>query len=266
MAAAVAARNWWAARGEPVSPPASPLPERRAEGKASRLALYVPVFLACATLFCAAIGFAVTQFSETHVEAEQRAALRTALDQYRQKYGDIEGLNTADLREIQRRSGLQDLRFDLDPASEAGRQIQSLHNGSGRIVGWLSWVSDGALVGAMNRLWMLLAAIGAVFSLGGFFAVRAARRLAQSLERSNQMMRKLTSQDPLTGLPNRAVMVEDLAQALANRRSGVVAFALIDLDGFREVNDTLFGRRRRPHQYRRALARWFAAGCKAWPL
>ena len=33
----------------------TPLPERRAEGKASRLALYVPVFLACATLFCAAI-------------------------------------------------------------------------------------------------------------------------------------------------------------------------------------------------------------------
>ncbi len=241
MAAAAAARRWWAAREEPgpASASAAPLAERRAEGKASRLALYVPVFLACATLFCAAIGFAVTQFSETRVEAEQRAALRTALDQYRQKYGDIEGLNTADLREIQRRSGLQDLRFDLDPAAEAGRQIQSLHNGSGRIVGWLSWVSDGALVGAMNRLWVLLAAIGAVFTLGGFFAVRAARRLAQSLDRSNQMMRKLTSQDPLTGLPNRAVMVEHLSQALANRRSGIVVFALIDLDNFREVNDTL---------------------------
>jgi diguanylate cyclase (GGDEF)-like protein len=239
MAAAAAARNWWAARGEPAATSAAPLPERRAEGKASRLALYVPVFLACATLFCAAIGFSVTQFSESRLEAEQRTALRTALDQYRQKYGDIEGLNTADLREIQRRSGLQDLRFDLDPASEAGRQIQSLHNGSGRIVGWLSWVSDDALVGAMNRLWVLLAAIGAVFTLGGFFAVRAARRLAKSLERSNQMMRKLTSLDLLTGLPNRAVMVEELGHALANRRSGVVAFALIDLDNFREVNDTL---------------------------
>jgi diguanylate cyclase (GGDEF)-like protein len=165
--------------------------------------------------------------------------LRAALDQYRQKYGDIEGLNTADLREIQRRAGLQDLRFDLDPASEAGRQIQSLHNGSGRIIGWLSWVSDGALVGAMNRLWILLAGIGAVFAFGGFFAVRAARRLVQSLDRSNEMMRRLTSQDLLTGLPNRAVMLEHLGAALANRRSGLVAFALIDLDNFREVNDTL---------------------------
>jgi diguanylate cyclase (GGDEF)-like protein len=241
MAAAAAARKWWPARGEGARAAAAApsADERRAEGRATRLALYLPIVLACATLFCAAIGFAVTQFSETHVEAEQRAALRAALDQYRLDYGDIESLDTGDLREIQRRAGLQDLRFDLDPAAEAGRQIQSLHNGRGRIIGWLSWVSDGALVGAMNRLWILLAVVGAVFAFGGFFAVRAARRLAQSLHRSHEMMRELASQDLLTGLPNRAVMLENLTQALANRRSGLVAFALIDLDNFREVNDTL---------------------------
>ena len=239
MAAAAAARKWWPARGERTPASAPTAAEPRAEGRATRIALYLPILLACATLFCAAIGFAVTEFGETRVEAEQRAALRAALDQYRLDYGDIESLDTGDLREIQRRAGLQDLRFDLDPAAERGRQIQSLHNGRGRIIGWLSWVSEGALVGAMNRLWILLAVIGAVFALGGFFAVRAARRLAQSLDRSNEMMRKLTSQDLLTGLPNRAVMVEHLGHALANRRSGLVAFALIDLDNFREVNDTL---------------------------
>jgi diguanylate cyclase (GGDEF)-like protein len=239
MAAAAAARKWWPARGERTPASAPTAAEPRAEGRATRIALYLPILLACATLFCAAIGFAVTEFGETRVEAEQRAALRAALDQYRLDYGDIESLDTGDLREIQRRAGLQDLRFDLDPAAERGRQIQSLHNGRGRIIGWLSWVSEGALVGAMNRLWILLAVIGAVFALGGVFAVRAARRLAQSLDRSNEMMRKLTSQDLLTGLPNRAVMVEHLGHALANRRSGLVAFALIDLDNFREVNDTL---------------------------
>jgi diguanylate cyclase (GGDEF)-like protein len=213
--------------------------EGRADGRSARLALYLPVFLACATLFCAAIGFAVTQFSERHVTAEQRSALRGALDDYRQAYGDIERLDTADLRNIQRHAGLQDLRFDLDPAADGGRQIQSLHDARGRIIGWLSWVSDGALIGAMNRLWALLAVIGTVFVLGGFFAVRAARGVAQALDRSNEMMRKLTSQDPLTGLPNRAVMLQYLSQALAARRSGIVAFAVIDLDTFREVNDTL---------------------------
>jgi diguanylate cyclase (GGDEF)-like protein len=34
-------------------------------------------------------------------------------------------------------------------------------------------------------------------------------------------------------------MLEQLGEALARRRSGVVALALVDLDGFREVNDTL---------------------------
>jgi len=239
MAAAAAARKWWAARGRQAPAFAPSTADLRAEGRAARFALYLPVCLAGATLFCAAIGFGVTQFSETRVEAEQRTALRAALDDYRQRFGDIERLDTGDLREIQRRAGLQDLRFDLDPAAESGRQIQSLHDARGRIIGWLSWVSDGALVGAMNRLWALLAVIGAVFTLGGLFAARAARGLARSLDRSNEMMRKLTSQDPLTGLPNRAVMVEHLGQALAARRSGFVAFALIDLDGFREVNDTL---------------------------
>jgi diguanylate cyclase (GGDEF)-like protein len=239
MAAAAAARKWWAARSR-QAPAAAPSPvERRGEGRATRFALYLPVFLACATLFCATIGFAVTRFSQTRVEAEQHAALRAALDDYRQRFGDIDGLDTADLREIQRRANLQDLRFDLDPSADGGRQIQSLHDTRGRIVGWLSWVSDGALVGLMNWLWALLALIGAVFTLGGFFAARAARKLAQSLDRSNEMMRKLTSQDLLTGLPNRTVMLKYLGQALAERRSGIVVFALIDLDNFREVNDTL---------------------------
>jgi diguanylate cyclase (GGDEF)-like protein len=52
-------------------------------------------------------------------------------------------------------------------------------------------------------------------------------------------VRKLTTQDPLTGLANQRVMLERLGEALARRRSGVVVLALVDLDGFREVNDTL---------------------------
>jgi diguanylate cyclase (GGDEF)-like protein len=34
-------------------------------------------------------------------------------------------------------------------------------------------------------------------------------------------------------------MLEQLGEALARRRTGVVVLALVDLDGFREVNDTL---------------------------
>jgi diguanylate cyclase (GGDEF)-like protein/PAS domain S-box-containing protein len=47
--------------------------------------------------------------------------------------------------------------------------------------------------------------------------------------------------DPLTGLPNRALLVEHLQQATQRRRIGDQTFAVlfVDVDGFKEVNDEL---------------------------
>ncbi len=45
--------------------------------------------------------------------------------------------------------------------------------------------------------------------------------------------------DTLTGLPNRAMFTERLAETLAVGPPGRVATMFIDLDGFKEVNDTL---------------------------
>ena len=51
-----------------------------------------------------------------------------------------------------------------------------------------------------------------------------------------QHARTLASTDPLTGLLNRAAFI-DLAEEMDQTRGGTVFF--IDLDGFKEVNDTL---------------------------
>ena len=190
-------------------------------------------------MLCAAIGFAGTRLSESRLEAAQHAALRRALDEFHEEFGDIDAPDDIQLRRIARRAGLGDLRFDANPTGESGRAQQSLHDARGRIVGWFSWTADGALVDAMDRFWAVLAAIGALLAGCGFLAVRASRRLLRSLDQSAEALRKLTSQDVLTGLPNRRVVLDKLNDALAKRRSGVIAFALIDLDGFREVNDTL---------------------------
>jgi diguanylate cyclase (GGDEF)-like protein len=239
MTAAAAARKWWAALRRPAH---ASIPSSTAEGndpRRARIALFLPVFLAGALVLCAGIGFSVTQLSESRIEAARHAALRQALDEFRESSGDVESLNGRQVRTIGRRAGVHDLRFEADPTAERGRDLQSVHDARGRIIGWLSWAVDASLVGAMDRLWGLLAVIGAVFTLGALVAGRASRQLLHSLDRSAETVRKLTSQDPLTGLPNHRVMLESLNQAVITRRSGIVAFAVVDLDGFREVNDTL---------------------------
>jgi diguanylate cyclase (GGDEF)-like protein len=85
----------------------------------------------------------------------------------------------------------------------------------------------------------LLALLGATLGICTLIAMHAAGHVLRSLNRSAEDVRKLTTEDSLTGLPNQRVLLERLGEVLANRRNGVVVLALVDLDGFREVNDTL---------------------------
>jgi diguanylate cyclase (GGDEF)-like protein len=206
---------------------------------AARITLLLPLFLAAAMILCAAIGFTVTQFGESRLAAAQHVALRQALAEFHTDFADVDAPDNVQLRRIARRSGIGDLRFDANPSGEGRRELQSLHDARGRIVGWFSWTVDDGLVAAMDRLWGFLAVIGAALALCGFLVVRASRQLLRSLGHSADALRKFTSQDMLTGLPNNRVVLAKLNDAIAKRRTGVVVFVLIDLDGFREVNDAL---------------------------
>lgn len=61
----------------------------------------------------------------------------------------------------------------------------------------------------------------------------------QALEQANLRLRELALQDPLTGLANRTALQLHLDQALARsqRRHELLALMLIDLDGFKPIND-----------------------------
>ena len=233
-----AAGKWWAALRRPHAPRVV-ADDAHSLGSAARLALFAPLLLAGAMLLCAVLGFAVTQLGEARLEAAQHASLQRAVDEFHAEFGDLDAPDDVQLRRIARRAGLGDLRFDADPAGESGRQVQSLHDPRGRIVGWFNWDADGALVGAMDKLWAGLAAIALVLAMCGFFALHASQRLALSLDRSAETVRQLHNQDVLTGLPNHRAMLGKLNEAVGKRRSGIVVFARIDLDGFREVNDAL---------------------------
>ena len=86
---------------------------------------------------------------------------------------------------------------------------------------------------AITRLGSGLLALYAVLALISWWTTRALRRHAATHEHQ-------ALHDPLTGLPNRELFRRTVEDALVRGRRGEKgAFVLIDLDHFKEVNDTL---------------------------
>ncbi|MDO8412971.1 MAG: diguanylate cyclase [Gallionellaceae bacterium] len=66
------------------------------------------------------------------------------------------------------------------------------------------------------------------------------RLLYKKTEDSNKVLASLALHDALTGLPNRRLLMDRLALAInhARRNKGLMAVMYLDLDGFKQVNDT----------------------------
>jgi diguanylate cyclase (GGDEF)-like protein len=95
-----------------------------------------------------------------------------------------------------------------------------------------------------NAVWPRLtgllaaAAIFTLLAIGVIFVIT--RRLANEVVRRQELAQRLAGQDPLSGLPNRLSFGMRLDQELArSSRSGEgLAVLFLDLDRFKEVNDT----------------------------
>ena len=83
--------------------------------------------------------------------------------------------------------------------------------------------------------WLLAGSIGVLLGLFGFYGWAKVRE-----ERAGRRIAWLAHHDAVTGLPNRALLNDRLAQALGRgERSGEpFALVLFDLDGFKALNDT----------------------------
>jgi diguanylate cyclase (GGDEF)-like protein len=117
----------------------------------------------------------------------------------------------------------------------------SLHNG------WTVTASAAVVSGAVltNGSALALMLTGAILSLVLaalvlVLATSRARALRLVDERTGEL-RHQALHDALTGLPNRALIMDRVEQLLArNRRHGTIGAALfVDLDNFKDVNDTL---------------------------
>ena len=209
-----------------------------------RLVATLALFVLTTTLFCALVGFALVRQAEDRQGLERRAALLGAIEDIRRSGADFGALDPRHIRDMERTAGLKDLRFETAPAGEAsGREIQSVLDRHGRIIGWFSWWPDRSVTNALRQLRPLLAAT--VLVLVGFagFALWQVRRALADLGASERLAWTLAHEDMLTGLPNHRKMIELIDVALATRAHGeVVTLACVDLDGLKDVNDAL-GRR-----------------------
>ncbi len=97
-----------------------------------------------------------------------------------------------------------------------------------------------ALLGGGLLLSFVLGLLVLVLATGRRRALSIVREKTHELSEKNRELAHQALHDPLTGLPNRALVLDRAEQLLARtaRQPGIVAGALfIDLDGFKHVND-----------------------------
>ncbi len=214
-----------------------PAPTRRLA--APRLVALFGLFVLSAAFFCAIAGYTMVRQADERQALERRAVLLSAIADVRNAGVNFAAIEPRHLSYIERVAGLKDLRFEAEPQPGV-RELQSVLDGHGRIIGWFSWLPDRSLSNAMSELGPLLVLTG-LFLIGfAGVALWQVQRALGGLTRSEQLAWTLAHEDMLTGLPNHRKMIEMIDAALAARAHGeAVTLAFIDLDGLQDVNDAL---------------------------
>jgi len=124
-----------------------------------------------------------------------------------------------------------------------GAQVASIDLHDGWTVLAYGTIAGGGLFSETDSLALLLGGITLTLLLGAFIYVLGSGRARSMLlvdERTDQL-RFQALHDSLTGLPNRALIMDRIDQLLArNRRNGTTGAALyVDIDDFKNVNDSL---------------------------
>jgi diguanylate cyclase (GGDEF)-like protein len=207
---------------------------------AARLIPPLSIGLLIALLVGALVFYGHARLTDDGQEITRRNALRTGIEQLQvmPKAGVVDAQTVRLLEEL---SGVRKLAWETEP-DRRGREVQSLLDANGRIVGWFSWDTDRPVTAAGMRFLPLLMAIAAGLFLLGGLSMWYARELAQELEAANERTRRTAGEDPVTGLPGVSGILDMLEQTLATREPDeFVTLLYLDLTGFRELSDA-FGR------------------------
>jgi diguanylate cyclase (GGDEF)-like protein len=145
------------------------------------------------------------------------------------------------LREIGERLQLPALREAQDRGRGAEQQVTVLTDTRGLAIARLAWTPTrpgGQIAGSL--LPFVAIAIGGFALLAGL-VMRHIRHTAQTITAGETQLRHLALHDPVCGLPNRIYFSERLESVISEVRRGGASAAVfyIDLDHFKDVNDTL---------------------------
>jgi len=207
---------------------------------ASRLIPPLSLGLLIALIVGALVFYGHARLGDDRLETEHRNALRNAVERLNLAQ-DPSAVDARTVQLLERVSGVKKLRWESEPDSR-GREIQSVQDANGRIVGWLSWESERPVTTAAIRFMPLGSAIAAGLLLLAALSFWYVGELRRELEAANERTRRLAREDPDTGLPGASAILETLEQTLAQREADeFVTLCYLDLSGFRELSDT-FGR------------------------
>jgi diguanylate cyclase (GGDEF)-like protein len=139
-------------------------------------------------------------------------------------------------------SGSSKVTFTAGTAPVGARSTSvNLHNGWH--VQTFAAVDGSGVLGNANALVLLLGGLLLSVLLGAFiYVLGTGRARAMSLVRERtQELHHLALHDSLTGLPNRALILDRIDQMLARsrREHTPVAVLFLDLDNFKDINDSL---------------------------
>jgi len=162
-------------------------------------------------------------------------------------HASVRYLDRSFLTDLAKLYGIDEASFSWSAKGAASVPVASLH---GATVGYIVWTPFEP--GGQVEDKMAPALLVALFIVGLVISMLLTRiwRSRMELEASRAQAQHLAFHDSLTGLPNRALFDDRLEHALA-RRACRAAVLLLDLDRFKNVNDTL------GHQAGDALIREF---------
>jgi diguanylate cyclase (GGDEF)-like protein len=150
-------------------------------------------------------------------------------------------LDDAVADELMQQYLIEGARFDSDSTTAEGESTLPLRNAAGETVAWFKWRPDapGAQILAETAPAMGIVLLAAALII--FLLMQRLRRSSAELEAARAEAQHRALHDPLTGLANRAGFGEAMEQAARSLAGGKgpVALLMLDLDKFKQVNDTL---------------------------